>query len=264
VKLTGGLYSEIHDPDEREERPPLVLLPGLQGDGRQMSRVIARLKRRRRVLCVDPLGGGRSDASGDLERYSWSAQADALSATLDAHRIDRADVVGWSLGGVWAQHALMRDPQRFGHAVLCATSARLSARERCILLGLAAVIDLGPRPEDLARLMTAFLFSPSFLAQPGAVATAETFLSRLHVGAGLRAQVHALLEHQLDEELSKLQQVRAVIAGEADWLMPPVVGRRLAQRLNAPLVVLSDLGHLLWVESLDAFVAAVESALEPR
>jgi pimeloyl-ACP methyl ester carboxylesterase len=74
-----------------------------------------------RVLAPDHRGVGRSDRP--LGPYSMSTMADDVAAVLDHAGLDRAFVVGISLGGMVAQHVAIRHPSRVAGLVLLATTA---------------------------------------------------------------------------------------------------------------------------------------------
>jgi pimeloyl-ACP methyl ester carboxylesterase len=264
-RVAGLHYQLVAARDRVGGLPPLLVLPGLLGDERHLKRLWPALAARRAVVCVDPLGGGRSDVPADPGAYAWDAQVERLMAVLDAIDCERVDLLGLSLGGVWAQHALARRPERFRLAVLCATTGPLGPRERSILLGLRALVESSIDPLALARCLIAWIFSPPFLDRPGAATVMEALVGDLPApgSPGLIGQVGALLGHASFDGLAAIHHVRKVLVGEWDYLMPPAVNERLARALpGAELEIVDGGGHALWVERPDAVVAAVRSALE--
>jgi len=86
----------------RDERTPLLCLPGLVRNARDFSRLAERTAETRRVICPDYRGRGLSEREGDWRRYSpWKDLRDMLHVRAARH-IDRAIVVGTSFGGVLA------------------------------------------------------------------------------------------------------------------------------------------------------------------
>jgi pimeloyl-ACP methyl ester carboxylesterase len=67
-----------------------------------------------RLVSIDLPGHGQSDNARDLEGYTLPALAGAVGAVLDALRIDRAVVYGWSLGGHVAIELLSQRPRVSG------------------------------------------------------------------------------------------------------------------------------------------------------
>lgn len=86
---------------------PVLLLHGAFGSGANFltTDFAAGLARDNRLIAPDALGHGRSDGPSDPSRYSARRQAARLSALLDALDVERAHVVGYSMGG-WMASAL--------------------------------------------------------------------------------------------------------------------------------------------------------------
>lgn len=84
-------------PSKRLAAEPLVLLPGIGASRRNFARVADDLAERFRLLAVDlPGHNGSPSLPG---RPTVAAIADAVEEVLDAYGLDRAHVLGDSLGG---------------------------------------------------------------------------------------------------------------------------------------------------------------------
>lgn len=94
---------------------PLVLAHGLFGSGANWRGVARQLSGDRRVLVVDMRNHGRS-FHDDSMRYEEMAR-DILD-TLDAENIDRADLLGHSMGGKAAMVAALLHPRTVEHLVV--------------------------------------------------------------------------------------------------------------------------------------------------
>lgn len=103
---------------EQGSGPPLLLLHGLgKSTADWEESVLPSLARRRRVVAVDFLGMGLSER-GDSFAYGWNLWSDQVAAILDALHIQRADVLGHSLGGTVGVVLAARHPQRINRLVL--------------------------------------------------------------------------------------------------------------------------------------------------
>lgn len=88
-------YEEFGDPGG----PPLVLAHGLLMNRLMYSRLAPEIAAfGHRVICIDVLGHGDSDAPVDLGLYSMTACADQIETLLDHLGLERAVVGGTSLG----------------------------------------------------------------------------------------------------------------------------------------------------------------------
>lgn len=102
--------------------PPLLLLHGNGGSIHDFQHNIPYLARHYRVLAVDSRAHGRSVDAGDS--LSFEMMADDFAALLTALRIDSANVIGWSDGGIGALALALRHPRKVRRLV--ATGANLS------------------------------------------------------------------------------------------------------------------------------------------
>ena len=101
-----------------EANPPLLLIHGFACGMRMWSRVIAQLAPRRRVIAMDLRGHGLSGAPRDAAQYSAAHLVRDLAGFLDALKLDRIDLVGFSLGGGPALGLALTQPLRVRRLVL--------------------------------------------------------------------------------------------------------------------------------------------------
>ncbi len=91
---------------------PVLLLHGGLGNSDDWGNQITALAAQHRVIVLDARGQGRS--TRDATPYSYDLMTDDVVALLDALKIDKADVVGWSDGANIGLDLAMRYPQRIG------------------------------------------------------------------------------------------------------------------------------------------------------
>ena len=103
--------------------PPVVLLHGFACGKRMWLHQIRALKQRFRVIAYDQRGHGLTDAPATATRYSASLLARDLVGVLDALKIERAALVGFSLGGGPALALAASKPERVSHLVLADVGA---------------------------------------------------------------------------------------------------------------------------------------------
>lgn len=111
------LYYEIHG-----EGTPLVMLHGGVNPSDMFGAPLAAMAQTHRVIAVHLRGHGfSSDAD-----TPWSCEvlADDVAALIGALGLDRADVMGWSLGAGVALQTAIRHPERVGKLVIISISAR--------------------------------------------------------------------------------------------------------------------------------------------
>jgi pimeloyl-ACP methyl ester carboxylesterase len=100
--------------------PPLVLIMGYTGTMQDWDpRFVDALARRFRVVIFDNAGVGRTQPLP--APLTIDAMADQTSALISTLGLGRANVLGWSMGGMIAQALAVRHPAQVRRLVLCAT-----------------------------------------------------------------------------------------------------------------------------------------------
>ncbi len=117
------------------------------------------LASRHRVVTYDLRGmGGSERGSGEISVASLAADAQGLMEALD---IERAHVLGYSLGSAIAQELALAAPERVASLVLYCTWARTDGFQRAVITGLAHPWRTGDMEAALGALGIAF--SPQLL-----------------------------------------------------------------------------------------------------
>jgi pimeloyl-ACP methyl ester carboxylesterase len=157
------LYYELHGAGK-----PLVLLHGGLGAIEMFGPTLPALARGRQVIAVDLQGHGRT---ADIDRpMSVELMADDIAALIKHLGLQRADVMGYSLGGGVALLTAIRHPDVVNKLVIVSTPFRRNGFYPDILNQQGQVTaaaaeamkqtpmyqmyaSLAPRPEDWGRLL---------------------------------------------------------------------------------------------------------------
>jgi pimeloyl-ACP methyl ester carboxylesterase len=114
VKFHGGNYVNVENASiyyaTFGSGTPVLVLHGGLGSLEDMSYQIKALAKSHFVIAADSRGQGRSTDSD--QPLSYSLMADDMTKLLDQLKIPRADVVGWSDGGIIGLDLAMRYPAR--------------------------------------------------------------------------------------------------------------------------------------------------------
>jgi pimeloyl-ACP methyl ester carboxylesterase len=92
--------------------PPVILLHGGLANADYWGNQIKALMARRTVIVMDSRGHGRS--TRDTRPYGYDLMADDVVALLDFLNVAKADVVGWSDGGILGLDLAIRHKERVG------------------------------------------------------------------------------------------------------------------------------------------------------
>lgn len=197
------------------------------------------------VTVIEPRGSGESDKPAGP--YTGEAFADDVAAALDAAGVEKAHVVGLSMGGMIAQEVAIRRPDRVRTLVLTATYARTDGwsrrifelREEIILsLGLAASF----------KLSFLFVFSPlSFREHRELIESREQSMQAVDRDAFLE-QIRFCLNHDTEQRLGAIRAPTLVISGEFDLLTSSIQNAELAAAIEGArhLVVAGASHGLIW------------------
>ncbi len=100
---------------------PVVLLHSGLANSDYWGLQVEALKAQHKVILVDSRGHGRS--TRDARPYGYDLMADDVAALLAVLQVPRADVVGWSDGGIIALDLAMRHPARVGKVFVFAANS---------------------------------------------------------------------------------------------------------------------------------------------
>lgn len=264
VPVEGGvrLATWVRGPDDAPNSP-VVMINGLGASAHDWGPLLALLGTERRIVVFDNRGAGRSAIPDDP--VSLELLASDTVAVMDAHGIESADVIGYSMGGMIAQLVALEHPGRLRRLVLLGThpGARSAVRSRPRARAVLSPEEDLPR-EDLVRIQYEAFVAPGFREREP-----ETFeemlgvrMSHLAPLYAWRRQLQAVVESERAERIPGIRAPTLVIHGEADPLIPLENGRMLAELIpGARLVTLSDSGHMLNWEAPEAVAVAVLSFL---
>lgn len=238
------------------EGPPLALLHGVGTDHRAFRPQLVRLHKRLRLIAWDMPGYGMSPPLPDM---SWAALADALARLLDAQRIERAHVLGHSIGGMVAQEFAVRHPGRLRSLILSATSPAFGNPDgdwqRDFVRQRLAPLETGKTMRDLAPDTVAKLVGPK--CDKAAREFAVACMGEVPVQA-FAAAIKLIVTFDGRAGLAKIAAPTLCLAGEKDTNAPAAMMEKMASKIpGAKFVSLAGVGHLGNLEDPGAFDAAV-------
>ncbi len=242
---------------------PLLLINGLGSDRSEWLHQLPAFSRRFRVITFDNRGAGGSDTPPGP--YTTAQMADDAAALLGHLGVERAHVLGVSLGGMVAQELALRHPDRVRRLVLACTApgGEGSLRPAPEVLKLF-VLSPGTDLEEGIRRVVPLLYSERYRRDcPREI---EEFVRRrlaMPVSAQSNAwQLAAAMSHAAWDRLGAIGIPTLVITGDGDMVVPPENSRRIAHRIpGAKLVVLPEAPHRLFAENAEAFNREVLSFL---
>jgi 3-oxoadipate enol-lactonase len=246
--------------EERGQGAALVFLHGIGGDAGCWRPQLEGFGDRYRAIAWSMPGYGGAAPLGEM---TFAGLADALARLLDRLGIERAHLVGHSMGGMVAQEAAASFPDRLLSLTLSATSAAFGRPDgdwqQSFLASRLGPLERGRPMAELAAEIVGGLVGEA--PDPTGVAQAVRSMAAVPP-ATYRAALHCLLTFDRREALARIAAPTLLIAGERDTTAPPAVMERMAARIRgASFVVLPRAGHLANLEQPAAFNAALGTFL---
>ena len=232
----------------------LVLIPGLGAGHTSWFRQLPAFKKGFRVITFDPRSIGRSDRP--KQPYGFRVLADDVVGLMDHLAVEKAHVLGQSLGGLVAQEVAIDYPDRVLKLVLVSSTV---AGEKANPTNPALMRELGYEEGttgvdfsklDTRKTMNAVI-GMSF--NRALYRRSMQFLSRFYVKpemfAGLSDQLRAIAEHSTVDRLHLIKARTLVITGAEDRIVFPQASEVLAAKIaNAKLVMVKGGSHGFNVE----------------
>lgn len=230
------------------EGPDLLLLPGFGADHLAWSPLVPDLKRRFRLILVDPPGVGNGP---HLEADRGPEQlVDPLVALVDHLDIRKIRILGASLGGRAGLEMAGRLPGRIPGLVVAGAPARMDAATRGRLGRLLRAYEAsGARA--FARGMVHEGVAPAFAAaHPETVrAMVHAYALGLPPASTLERTLRLLEGAEPSSPLEEIATPTLILHGDLDTLAPLEAARELAGALPAAVLrVFEGAGHHVLLE----------------
>lgn len=235
----------------REEKPVLLLIPGMLNNEQVWAAVAPWLDRRAEVRIADVT---RQSSLERMAHDAWWQLADVPATRALA-------LCGFSMGGYVALEMLAAPARAVQAVALVATSARPETSEGAALRekGISAI------ERDFGRFVDHVLGLGIHAASRDDTALVER-MRRMMLGVGAAAAVrqnHAIAARRdWRKRLAALDVPTTIVCGREDRITPPELSRELAELIpNARLEWIERAGHMAPLEQPEQVAAAIEAVL---
>jgi len=233
--------------------PTIILIHGFPLNKSMWNKQIKELKENYRVIAYDIRGHGNSDAGDD--DFSIDLFVNDMLSFMDALKIDKAILCGFSMGGYIALNAIENYPERFVALLLCDTNCTEDmpeAKEKR-MKAIESIREKGL--EQYAGESLKKLFGPISLSnQIGEINTVREMIMKTSTQS-IYKTLHALAERK--ETCSKLHEIKVpvlIMVGKDDEITPPEVALLMKKKIKgSKLHIIEQAGHLSNIENSDEF-----------
>jgi pimeloyl-ACP methyl ester carboxylesterase len=243
--------------EERGSGAPLIMIMGITAPGAVWEVHADAWSGDFRCITPDNRGVGESDKpAGD---YSSEMFADDYAGLMDALGIEKARVVGVSMGSIIAQQLMLRHPDRVQSAVLMCPWARCDRYAKSVFKHMADC-KAALSPADFMEWIQLLIFTKPFwdndecyqgLLDGRADATGNENPQPLEA---LKSQAAACINHDVLDQLGSIRQPCLVIGGKDDIFTPLWMGKEVAAAIpGCESHFYDNAGHAFHWEVMDDF-----------
>jgi 3-oxoadipate enol-lactonase len=232
---------------------PVVFIHGFPFSQEMWRSQVAELSGDYSVVTYDVRGHGESEV-GDGQ-YTIEFFVDDLIGLLDHLRIEKAVVVGLSMGGYIALRAIERNPERFRGLVLCDTRSEADTNEGKIKRAGNIQSVKNDRVKKYAEEFVKAVFASQTLERnPEAVKFIRKIIEKTSPIAIAGTLLALASRTDTTESLSKINVPTLILVGEHDALTPVSAAKSMNERIRqSKFHVISNAAHLSNLENPEEF-----------
>ncbi len=230
---------------------PVIFIMGLGGDHTGWAFQVPEIAAAGyQCVAFDNRDAGQT-AESPIPTYSIRDMASDTIGFMDALGIDRAHIVGASMGGLIAQELVLAHPQRVGTLTLICTHPGTDPYLRLVLDSFRAMRSCLDRV-NCARAMSVWIMSRFFLSDEKNLRDYVDFLCanpHPQSDAAYFRQLDACSGHDALDRIHEIQVPTVIMVGEEDIITPPRLSRIIADRISgARLVIIPGAAHGVFLE----------------
>ena len=265
--------------EETGSGQPIVFVHEFAGDHRSWETQLRHFGQRYRCIAYAARGYPPSDVPESPDRYSQNRATDDIASILDALKIDKAHIVGLSMGGFATLHFGFRHPKRALSLTVAGVGYGAEKEQQGKFRAEVEAVAQSLRDQGMATFAEKYAYGPTRvqfenkdprgfaefkqqLAEHSALGSANTQI-------GVQGQRPSL--YDLVGDMRKLAIPTLILTGDEDWpcLAPSILMKR--EIPTAALSVMPNCGHTINIEDPDQFnrlvgdfIVQVESGRWPK
>lgn len=242
---------------------PLVLISGIGYTLWQWHRMVPYLVEHFQVITFDNRGVGQSEKPAGP--YTAQMLAADTAGLLDALGIEKATVVGHSMGGFIAQALALDLPQKVEKLILCSTNFGGPRHIPVTPEAMKVLSDVSTDPLTRFKNGLAVSTAPGWAEQNPMIIEEwvkwrvanpiepSAYQAQLAIGLGLLPETAAF-----EDKLHRLSIPTLILFGAQDKVVPPENASLLAEKIaNSKVVIFPNAGHFFPLEIPEAASQAV-------
>ena len=246
---------EIHGKDDKF---PIILVHGFGAKKELWIAQVGALSEKYKVIIFDNRDSGKSSRSN--KPYTMETLADDIKCLMEELKIDKAHIMGWSMGGAIVQNFVLKYPERVNKVILINTFLDLPADEG----GIEALkksrfdeIEMIKKDPEKAYWQNARIFYYREFRKEMQLNPKKKFYGVWSVEEEIKEttidiptpseienQVNAIRSHKTIERLSQIKNKTLLLAASNDRVCPKSNMVEMNKRIpNSILKIIEKAGH---------------------
>jgi 2-hydroxymuconate-semialdehyde hydrolase len=268
-KVKTGKFNSYYCEGGKGNERTLIFLhgsgPGANSES-NWSRVLNELSNRFHVIAIDMVGFGNTDLpeNTNLTFWQWTtARVEQILEVMDYNNIEKASLIGNSMGGVVSLNALMYDSSRFEKVVLMGSGGGGGKNGPSPEIVRMTQFFRDPTIQAFRNLITWFMYDESVVEEQleEIVQTRYENIMKPETRE-LYPSLFATMPHELTIPPSALRRIKQpvlLIHGYEDQFVPRESSLAVLEHLpNAELVLLKQCGHWVQIEKYERFIQLID------
>jgi len=251
IKTSNGLTCYYEQQGTGE---PLILIGGLSADHTVWSFVVPVLSKYFRVLTFDNRGVGQTEAPPGP--YTISMMARDVAGLMECLSIEKATMVGHSMGGLILQQFCLDYPEKVTRAVLAASTKEIPVPSMIHIDSVIKLMEANVDPSAILWTTFPWLFGEEFLRDGQRIASRmEALMTNPYPQSleAFKAQVEACRQANQISFLHRIKTETLVVAGEEDLITPLRCSEELHRGITHSKMAVLKCGHMLSLEKPQEF-----------
>lgn len=240
---------------------PIVFVHEFAADHRSWETQMRHFGQRYRCITYSARGYPPSDVPEKAESYSQNRATDDIAAVMDHLKIDKAHIVGLSMGGFATLHFGFRHPKRALSLVVAGVGYGAEKEQAAKFKGEVELVAKSLLSEGMAKFAEKYAYGPTRVqfenkdprgfAQFKKELGEHSALGSANTQIGVQGQRPSL--YDLLDKMRALTIPTLILTGDEDWpcLAPSVLMKR--EIPSAALAVMPNCGHTINIEDPDQF-----------
>jgi pimeloyl-ACP methyl ester carboxylesterase len=240
---------------------PIVFVHEFAADHRSWEPQMRHFGQRHRCITYSARGYPPSDVPEKAESYSQNRATDDIASVMDHLKIDKAHIVGLSMGGFATLHFGFRHPKRALSLVVAGCGYGAEKDQQAKFRSEVETVAKTLKDEGMAKFAEKYAYGPTRVqfenkdprgfAQFKKELGEHSALGSANTQIGVQGQRPSL--YDLIEPMRALTIPTLILTGDEDWpcLTPSVLMKR--EIPSAALAVMPNCGHTINIEDPDQF-----------